>query len=131
MPLCKACPGCGGMVHIRKVSCSCGHVFVAKHKQLLTPSRKHTLHSSGAIETVEKAADRRSVDKACKFKKRALETEEEALKCTESLNRACAAKKRILVCVDLKVAFKDMLHQGTELKKVHFNLALHTLGKSG
>ena len=26
-----ACPGCGGMVHIRKVSCSCGHVFVAKH----------------------------------------------------------------------------------------------------
>ena len=32
MPLCKACPGCGGMVHIRKVSCSCSHVFVAKHK---------------------------------------------------------------------------------------------------
>ena len=29
MPLYKACPGCGGMVHIRKVSCSCGHVFVA------------------------------------------------------------------------------------------------------
>ena len=29
-PLCNACPGCGGMVHIRKVSCSCGHVFVAK-----------------------------------------------------------------------------------------------------
>ena len=27
-PLCKACPGCGGMVHIRMVSCSCGHVFV-------------------------------------------------------------------------------------------------------
>ena len=34
-PLCKACPGCGGMVHIRKVSCSCGHVFVAKHNKLL------------------------------------------------------------------------------------------------
>ena len=46
------------MVHIRKVSCSCGHVFVAKHnKYLLTPSRKHTLHSFRAIETVEKAAD--------------------------------------------------------------------------
>ena len=30
-PLCNACPGCGSMVHIRKVSCSCGHVFVAKH----------------------------------------------------------------------------------------------------
>ena len=103
MPLCKACPGCGGMVHIRKVSCSCGHVFVAKH---LTPSRKHTLHSSRAIETVEKAADRRSVDKACKFKKRALETEEEALEHTESLNRACVAKKKVLVCLDLKVAFK-------------------------
>ena len=28
MPLCKACPGCGGMVNIRKVSCSCGHVFI-------------------------------------------------------------------------------------------------------
>ena len=24
MPLCKACPGCGGMVNVRKVSCSCG-----------------------------------------------------------------------------------------------------------
>ena len=47
--------------------------------QLLTPNRKHTLHSFRAIETVEKAADRRSVDKACKDKKRALETEEEAL----------------------------------------------------
>ena len=116
MPLCKACPGCGGMVHIRKVSCSCGHVCVAKHQQLLTPSRKHTLHSSRAIETVEKAADRRPVDKACKFKKRALETEEEALE-HKSLNRACVAKKRVLVCVDLKVAFKEMLHQGTELQK--------------
>ena len=60
MPLCKACHGCGGMVHIRKLSCSCGHVF-AKHKHLLTPSRKHTLHSFRATETVEKAADRRSV----------------------------------------------------------------------
>ena len=28
-PLCNACPGCGSMVHIKKVSCSCGHVFVA------------------------------------------------------------------------------------------------------
>ena len=27
MPLCKACPGCGGMVNI---SCSCGHVFITK-----------------------------------------------------------------------------------------------------
>ena len=33
MPLCKACPDCGGIVHIRKVSCSCGHVFVAKHNK--------------------------------------------------------------------------------------------------
>ena len=58
-PLCKACPGCGGMVHIRKVlSCSCGQVLVAKHNQhLFTPSRKHTLHSFRAIETVEKAVD--------------------------------------------------------------------------
>ena len=77
MPLCKACPGCRGMA--RKVSCSCDHVFVAKHKHLLTPCRKHTLHSFRAIETVEKAADYRSVDKACKAKKKALETEEEAL----------------------------------------------------
>ena len=78
-----------------------------QHKQLLTPSRKHTLHSSRAIETVKKGSDRRSVDKACKFKKRALETEEEALE-RKSLNRAC---------VDIKVAFKEMLNQGTELKK--------------
>ena len=58
MPLRKACPGCGGMVRIRKVRCSCGHVFVSKHnKHVLTPSRKHTLRSFSAIESVEKAAD--------------------------------------------------------------------------
>ena len=57
-PLCKACPGRGGMVHLRKVGCSCGHVFVANHnKHLLTPSRKHTLRSFGAIVIVEKAVD--------------------------------------------------------------------------
>ena len=56
MPLCKACHGCGDIVHIRKVSCSCGHVFATKHnKPLLTSSRKHTLRSFRAIETVEKA----------------------------------------------------------------------------
>ena len=55
MPLCKACPDCGGMVRIRKVNCSCGNVVVAKHnKHVLTPSRKHTLHSFRAIETDEK-----------------------------------------------------------------------------
>ena len=84
MPLCKACPSCGGMVHIRKVSCSCGHVFVAKHhKHLLTPSRKHTLCS---FKVIEKAEDHRSVDKACRTKKRVLETEEKALE-RKSLNR--------------------------------------------
>ena len=31
--LCKARPGCGGMVHIRKVGCSCGHVVFAKHNK--------------------------------------------------------------------------------------------------
>ena len=30
MPLCKACPGCGGMV---TVSCSCGHVFITKRSK--------------------------------------------------------------------------------------------------
>ena len=61
--LCKACPGCGGRVHISKASCSCGHVFVAKQtdKHLLTPSRKHTLRSFRAIETVEISCT--SVDK--------------------------------------------------------------------
>ena len=37
-PLCNACPGCDGMVLIRKVSCSCGHVFVAKHNKHLKAS---------------------------------------------------------------------------------------------
>ena len=85
-------------------------------QHLLTPSRKHTPHSFRAIETVEKAADRRTIDKACKTKKRALETEEVALE-RKSLNKACVAKKRVLICVNLKVAFKEMLHQGNELKK--------------
>ena len=71
----QGCPSCGGVVHIRKIGCSCGHVFVAKHhKPLLTSSRKHTLHSFRAVETDKKAAEHRSVDR-----KRALETEEEAL----------------------------------------------------
>ena len=64
MSLCMACPGCGGMVRIRKVGCSCGHVFVAKHnKPLLTSRRKHILRSFRAIQTDEKATERRSVDR--------------------------------------------------------------------
>ena len=35
LKLCNACPGCGGMVHIRKVSCYCGHMFVTKHNKHL------------------------------------------------------------------------------------------------
>ena len=56
-PLCKACcPGRGGMVHLSLKGS--GHVFVANHnKHLLTPSRKHTLRSFGAIVIVEKAVD--------------------------------------------------------------------------
>ena len=110
MPLCKACPGCGGMVHIRKVSCSCGHVFVAKqNKRLLTSSRKHTLRSFRAIETDEKSADRRSVvDRACKAKKRALETEEEDIQ-RKSHNRACVAKKKALVTEEVNVSLVTVL----------------------
>ena len=82
------------LVHIRKVSCSCGHMFVAKHnKHLLTPSRKHTLRSFRAIETVEKAVDQ--LTESLLNQERALETEEEALECKSS-NRAC---------VDFKVGF--------------------------
>ena len=55
-PLCKLVLVVVVWFIFRKVSCSCGHVFVDKH--LLTPSRKHTLRSFRAIETVEKAVDR-------------------------------------------------------------------------
>ena len=96
MPLHKACPGCGGMVNIRKVSCSSGHVFVTKRsKPRLTArssTRKQAMSSFRAIERDEKAADRRSVDRACKAKKRALETEEEAFE-RKSHDRACNGKK--------------------------------------
>ena len=102
--LIKACPGCGGMVHIRKVSCSCGHVFVAKHnKHLLTPSRKHTLHSFRAIETVEKAADQLTkLVKPRKEHKKPKRKHWNASPVTE------------LVTIDFKVAFKEILHQGTK-----------------
>ena len=96
MPLCKACPGCGGMVNIRKVSCSCGHVFVTKRsKPRLTArssTRKQAMSSFRAIERDEKAADRRSVDRACKAKKRALETEEEAFEHTDTYLHISANK---------------------------------------
>ena len=64
MPLCKACPGCGGMIHIRKVSCSCGHVFLAKqNKRLLTSSRKHTLRSFRARLSWPSLCSRHSLQK--------------------------------------------------------------------
>ena len=53
------------------------------------------MSSFRAIETDEQAADRRSVDRACKAKKRALETEEEAFE-RKSHDRACKGKKRDL-----------------------------------
>ena len=57
-PLCNACPGCGGMV--RKVICSCDHVFVAKHNKhlkaytaLLTkPRKEHCWNASQVTELV-------------------------------------------------------------------------------
>ena len=47
-------------------------------------TRKQAISSFRAIERDEKAADRRSVDRACKAKKRALETEEEAFEHTDT-----------------------------------------------
>ena len=85
MPLCKA--GC--VVHIRKVSCS---VVVMYLVQNIT-SRKHTLRSYRARETDEKAAERRSIDRTCKAKKKVIETEEESLE-RKSYNRARIAKKK-------------------------------------
>ena len=58
-------------------------------------SRKHTMSSFRALETDEQAADRISVDRACKAKKRVLETEQEALE-RKSHDRACKGKKRAL-----------------------------------
>ena len=47
-------------------------------------TRKQAMSSFRAIERDEKAADRRSVHRACKAKKRVLETEEEAFKHTDT-----------------------------------------------
>ena len=35
IPFMQGLSDCGGMVSIRKVNCSCGHVFVAKHNKHL------------------------------------------------------------------------------------------------
>ena len=112
MPLCKVCPGCGGMVNVRKVSCSCGHVFITKHsKPRLTAksgSRKHTMSSFRALETDEQAAGRMSVDRACKAKKRVLETEEEAFerkshdRASKGNKRALETKEEAYMCVSVK-----------------------------
>ena len=54
-PLCKACPGCGGMVHIRKEVVL---VAMCLLQSITSTFRKHTLRRSfRAIETVEKAVD--------------------------------------------------------------------------
>ena len=47
-------------------------------------TRKQAMSSFRAIERDEKASDRRSVDRACKAKKRVLETEEEAFEHTDT-----------------------------------------------
>ena len=64
-----------GMVNIRKVSCSCGHVFTvtkrSKHRLKYGKEwyQKQAMSSFRAIERDERAADRRSVDRSCKAKK--------------------------------------------------------------
>ena len=127
MPLCKACPGFGGMVHIRKVSCSCGHVFISKcSKPRLTArscSRKHTMSSFRAIETDEKAADRRSVNRACKGKKRALETEQEALE-RKSHDRALAS---LVLCVRASCVYRWLVVSSAEEFKQAFMQGLSWL----
>ena len=59
------------MINVRKVSCSCGHVFITKrskpHLTAKSGSKKHTMSSFRALETDEQAADRMSVDRACNY----------------------------------------------------------------
>ena len=55
-------------------------------------TRKQAMSSFRAIERNEKAADRRSVDRDCKAKKKALETEEEAFERTDTFLHISANK---------------------------------------
>ena len=55
-------------------------------------TRKQAMSSFRAIERDEKAADRRSVDRAYKAKKRALETKEETFEDTDTFLHISANK---------------------------------------
>ena len=55
-------------------------------------TRKQAMSTFRAIERDENAADRRSVDRACKAKKRGLETEEEAFENTDAFLHISANK---------------------------------------
>ncbi len=60
MPLFQACTNCGSQIHVRKLTCPCGHVFRgSKPLTVRSSSRKSDVSTTRALETEKQTAKRR------------------------------------------------------------------------
>ena len=98
-PPTKQCPGCGNLIHIRKLTCSCGYAFKklkAANPEVVNKQKIIAIVQKRALESVTENLKRKEVDKICKIKKRALESDAEAQKRKQD-HRVQMSKKRALV----------------------------------
>ncbi len=103
MPLFQACTNCGSQIHVRKLTCPCGHVFRgSKPLTVRSASRKSDVSTTRASETEEQTAKRRKCDRERVKQTRASETEEQTAK-RRRLNKHREAQRRSNVSVEAAI----------------------------
>ena len=100
----KECPGCGTIVHVRKLRCPCGHVFhrlkntLTVRKQALETTKVANASSQTrkrALESNTESEQRKKTNAVSLAHRRALETEQESEQ-RRKTNAASLAHKRAL-----------------------------------
>ena len=94
MPLTKVCVHCSTSVHVSKTVCDCRHVFASKKSSPLVTmkSERVVIDRRRSLESEDEIAARKAkkagvfaCDRACVAKKKALETQDEALHVMEHM----------------------------------------------
>ena len=69
----EQCPGCGNLIHICILTCSCGYVFkkqMAENPGIFNKQNTIAIVKKRASESVTENLKRKEVDKTCKIKKK-------------------------------------------------------------
>ena len=88
----EQCPGCGNLIHICILTCSCGYVFkkqMAENPGIFNKQNTIAIVKKRASESVTENLKRKEVDKTCKIKKKVLKNDVEAQKTNKLIEFKC------------------------------------------